>query len=182
MKYWRATALVLTLVIIALAGCSHGPADTFGERDAVPILAAKVVQKTVSDSIRAIGRVEAFSTVDVKSQINGQVMQVHFRQGEDVKQGDLLFTIDPRPFDAALRQAEANLAKDRAQYREAAADERRYAVLLKQNVGSRQQYDQVEATRCRAVGLDGSRRSGGADRALESRVLRDSRAYRRPHR
>ncbi|HMD03893.1 MAG TPA: efflux RND transporter periplasmic adaptor subunit [Candidatus Binatus sp.] len=136
----------MTLVIIALAGCSHGPADTFGERDAVPILAAKVVQKTVSDSIRAIGRVEAFSTVDVKSQINGQVMQVHFRQGEDVKQGDLLFTIDPRPFDAALRQAEANLAKDRAQYREAAADERRYAVLLKQNVGSRQQYDQVEAT------------------------------------
>ncbi len=146
MKHRRATAPVLTLAIIALAGCSHGPADTFGERDAVPILAAKVVQKTVSDSIRAIGRVEAFSTVDVKSQINGQVMQVHFRQGEDVKQGDLLFTIDPRPFDAALRQAEANLAKDRAQYREAAADERRYAVLLKQNVGSRQQYDQVEAT------------------------------------
>ena len=145
MKYWRATALILTLVIIALAGCSHGPADTFGERDAVPILAAKVVQKTVSDSIRAIGRVEAFSTVDVKSQINGQVMQVHFLQGQDVKQGDLLFTIDPRPFEAALQQAQANLAKDRAQYRMAAADEHRYSVLLKQNVGSRQQYDQVEA-------------------------------------
>jgi len=129
-----------------MAGCSHGPADTFGEREAVPILAAKVVQKTVSDTIRAIGRVEAFSTVDVKAQINGQVMEVHFRQGQDVKQGDLLFTIDPRPFQAALEQAQANLAKDRAQYRQAAADERRYATLLKQNVGSRQQYDQVEAT------------------------------------
>ena len=146
MKQWRATALVPTLALIAIAGCSHGPADTFGEREAVPILAAKVVQKTVSDSIRAIGRVEAFSTVDVKAQINGQVMQVHFRQGQDVKQGDPLFTIDPRPFQAALEQAQANLAKDRAQYRQAAADERRYATLLKQNVSSRQQYDQVEAT------------------------------------
>jgi multidrug efflux system membrane fusion protein len=146
LKQWRATALVPTLALIAIAGCSHGPVDTFGEREAVPILAAKVVQKTVSDSIRAIGRVEAFSTVDVKAQINGQVMQVHFRQGQDVKQGDPLFTIDPRPFQAALEQAQANLAKDRAQYRQAAADERRYATLLKQNVSSRQQYDQVEAT------------------------------------
>lgn len=146
MKQWCAIALVPTLALIAIAGCSHGPADTFGERDAVPILAAKVVQKTVSDTIRAIGRVEAFSTVDVKAQINGQVMQVHFLQGQDVKQGDLLFTIDPRPFEAALQQAQANLAKDRAQYREAAADEHRYSVLLKENVGSRQQYDQVEAT------------------------------------
>ncbi len=145
MKQWCATALISTLVLIA-AGCSHGPADTFGERDAVPVLAAKAVQKTVYDSIRAIGRVEAFSTVDVKAQINGQVMQVHFRQGQDVKQGDLLFTIDPRPFEAALQQAQANLAKDRAQYRQAAADEQRYSTLLRENVGSRQQYDQVEAT------------------------------------
>ena len=128
-----------------MAGCSHGPADSFSEREAVPILAAKVEQKTVSDTIRAIGRVEAFSTVDVKAQISGQIMQVNFRQGQDVKQGDLLFTIDPRPFDAALRQAQANLAKDRAQYRQAAADEHRYSTLLKERVGSRQQYEQVEA-------------------------------------
>jgi len=146
LKHWCVTALVPTLALIAIAGCSHGPADTFGERDAVPVLAAKVVQKNVADTIRAIGRVEAFSTVDVKAQINGQVMQVHFLQGQDVKQGDLLFTIDPRPFEAALQQAQANLAKDRAQYREAAADEQRYLTLLKENVGSRQQYDQVEAT------------------------------------
>ncbi len=146
MKDWRATALVTTLALIAMAGCSHGPADTFGERDAVPVLAAKVVQKTVSDTIHAIGRVEAFSTVEVKAQISGQIMQVHFRQGQDVKQGDLLFTIDPRPFEAALGQAQANLLKDRAQYRQAAADERRYSILLKESVGSRQQYDQAEAT------------------------------------
>src|SRR6266404_5065186 len=72
-------------------------------------------------------------------------MQVNFRQGQDVKQGDLLFTIDPRPFEAALRQAQANLAKDRAMAHQADADEKRYALLLKQEVGSRQQYDQIEA-------------------------------------
>jgi multidrug efflux system membrane fusion protein len=142
----RDAIALLALALLAIAGCSHGSGDTFGERDAVPILAAKVEQKTVSDTIRAIGRVEAFSTVDVKAQVNGQVMQVHFRQGQDVKQGDLLFIIDPRPFDAALHQAEANLAKDRAQYKQAAADERRYSTLLSQGVGSRQQYDQVEAS------------------------------------
>ena len=136
---------VSTLALILVAGCSHGPTDTFGEHEAVPVLAAKVVQKTVADTIHAIGRVEAYSTVDVKAQINGQIMQVNFRQGQDVKQGDLLFTIDPRPFEAALRQAQANLAKDRAMYHQAAADEQRYAVLLKQEVGSRQQYDQIEA-------------------------------------
>ena len=135
-----------TLMLIAIAGCSHGPADRFGESEAVPVLAAKVVQKTVADTIRAIGRVEAFSTVDVKAQISGQVMEVKFRQGEDVKQGDLLFMIDPRPFEAALRQAQANLAKDRAQARQAAVDARRYSTLMKQNVASRQQYDQAEAS------------------------------------
>ena len=122
----------------------------------MPILAAKVEQKTVADTIRAIGRVEAFSTVEVKAQINGQVMQVHFRQGQDVKQGDLLFTIDPRPFDAALRQAQANLARDRAQYREAATDaaalrgaaqaECRVAPAIRSGRGDGR----------RAVGLDGS--------------------------
>ena len=141
-----ATVAVSTLMLIAIAGCSHGPADTFGENEAVPVLAAKVVQKTVADTIHAIGRVEAYSTVDVKAQISGQVMEVKFRQGQDVKQGDLLFTIDPRPFEAALRQAEANLAKDRAQAHQAAMDERRQASLISQNVGSRQQYDQAEAS------------------------------------
>ena len=146
MKRWRATLVVPTIALIAMAGCSHGPADTFGEREAVPILAAKVEQKTVSDTIRAIGRVEAFSTVEIKAQISGQIMQVNFRQGQDVKMGDLLFTIDPRPFEAALHQARANLEKDRAQYRQAAADEQRYSTLFRQRVGSRQQYDQAEAT------------------------------------
>jgi multidrug efflux system membrane fusion protein len=130
-----------------LAGCSREPSETgMGARETVPILAAKAVQRTVADSIHAIGRIEAFATVEIKAQINGQVTEVNFHEGQEVKKGDLLFTIDPRPFQAALRQAEANLAKDRAQFSQASADERRYSYLLKQGVGSQQQYDQAESS------------------------------------
>ena len=136
----------------------------------VPVLIAKVVQKTVPIQIRAIGRVEAFSTVDVKAQINGQVMQVHFRQGQDVKQGDLLFTIDPRPFEAALasgagesRQGSRAIPAGRgrrASLRDPAQAERRLAPAIRSGRGY-----------CRrALGLDAGRRSCGADRQIESRV------------
>ncbi len=145
LKEWLA---IMSLAgIVALAGCSRGSSEpSFGERGPVPVLAAKVVQKNVADTIHAIGRIEPFSTVDIKSQINGQVMQVNFREGQEVKKGDLLFTIDPRPFEAALRQAEANLAKDRALARQTSAEEQRYAFLLQQGVGSQQQYDQANAS------------------------------------
>src|SRR5271169_5691487 len=93
----RATALaaIVAFATALACGCSKGGGDPFGEHDAVPILAAKVVQRNVADTIHAIGRVEAYSTVEIKAQINGQVTQVNFREGQDVKQGDLLFTIDP---------------------------------------------------------------------------------------
>ena len=170
------------LMLIAIAGCSHGPVDRFGEGEAVPVLAAKVVQKTVADTIHAIGRVEAFSTVDVKAQISGQVMQVNFRQGQDVKQGDLLFTIDPRPFEAALREAQANLAKDRAQARQAAIDEGRQASLLKQNVGSRQQYDQAVASAAALAATVQADEAAVQTAKLNLEYTANSRADRRTHR
>ncbi len=140
------TLAACAAAVAAVLGCSRGSSDQQFEREAVPVLVARAVQKTVAVRLHAIGRVEAYSTVDVKAQISGEVTQVHFHQGQDVRKGDLLFTIDPRPFDAALHQAEANLAKDRAQAQQAAADEKRYAFLLKQGVGSQQQYDQAHAT------------------------------------
>jgi membrane fusion protein, multidrug efflux system len=148
-------AFALAAVLLAI-GCSRGPDEhTFG-REAVPVLAAKAVEKTVANQVHAIGRVEAFSTVNVKSQVAGQIMAVHFKEGDSVKQGDLLFTIDPRPFQAALLQAQANLARDAAQARKSDADEQRYAFLLKQGVGSRQQFDQAQAE------------AGAADAAVEA--------------
>ncbi len=144
---FKLIALAACAAAITAFGCSRGSGDSHYEgREAVPVLVAKAVQKTIAVKLHAIGRVEAYSTVDVKAQISGEVTQVRFHQGQDVKKGDVLFTIDPRPFEAALHQAQANLAKDRAQAAQAAADEKRYEFLLKQGVGSQQQYDQAHAT------------------------------------
>ncbi len=179
---WCATALIPAFALIAMAGCSHGPADTFGEREAVPILAAKVEQKTVSDTIRAIGRVEAFSTVDVKAQISGQIMQVNFRQGQDVKQGDLLFTIDTAP---VRSRAESGAGESRQGSRAVPAGRRRRASLLDSAQGESRIAPAIRSGRGysrRAVSVDASGRSRGADCEAESRVLRDSRADRRAHR
>lgn len=136
---------VIAIAIVAAPGCRGAGDNNFEGRQAVPVLVAKVVQKTVESKVNAIGKVEAYSTVNVKAQIDGVVTEVHFHEGQDVKKGDLLFTIDPRPFEAMLHQAQANLARDAAQRKQAAADEQRYSFLLKQGVGSRQQYDQAEA-------------------------------------
>jgi membrane fusion protein, multidrug efflux system len=146
----RLVALVIAGAVSAAmigSGCSRKSTQGgFGEHGAVPVLVAKAVQTTVATRINAIGRVEAYSTVNIKAQVDAQIMQVHFKEGQMVKKGDLLFTLDPRPFEAALRQAQANLAKDKAQAAQATADEQRYAYLLKQGVGSQQQYDQAHAT------------------------------------
>jgi multidrug efflux system membrane fusion protein len=99
-----------------------------------------VLQKTVL--VRAIGAVEAYSTIVVKSQAEGELMRVHFKEGQDVKKGDPFFAIDPRPFEAALRQVEANLARDTAQAKNAEVDARRYAELLQRRLVAQADYDQ----------------------------------------
>jgi len=112
-------------------------------REAVPVLVATAVQKTVPLQIRAVGNVEAYSVVSVKSQVTGVLTQAHFKEGQDVKKGQLLFTIDPRPFEAALKQSEANLARDTAQLRNLREQVRRYNELVEKQYVSREQYDQI---------------------------------------
>jgi multidrug efflux system membrane fusion protein len=114
-------------------------------RDAVPVLIATATQKTMPLQIRAVGNVEAYSTVAVKSQVTGVLTQAHFKEGQDVKKGQLLFTIDPRPFEAALKQTEANLARDTAQLQNSREQARRYAELVKKQYVSQEQYDQIRA-------------------------------------
>jgi multidrug efflux system membrane fusion protein len=105
-----------------------------------------VTEKTVPVELKVIGNVEAYSTVSIKSRLSGQLVQVNFKEGQDVKQGDLLFVIDPRPYEAALRQAEANLARDKALATKAQADAGRYAELIRKQFVSQQDYDQAKAT------------------------------------
>ena len=124
---------------------------------ALPVEVATVVQKQVPVQLRTIGTVQAYSTVTVKSRVAGQIMRVSFREGQDVTKGELLFMIDPRSFEAMLkqaeanlerdlahvRQAEANLERDMAQEKNAKADADRYQMLLDKGVVARQQYDKV---------------------------------------
>ncbi len=136
-------ALALALLF---SGCRGGDAgQSFGGRGPVPVLVAKAIRKTVAQRLHAIGRVEAYSTVEIKSQISGQLMHVHFKEGQEVRKGDLLFTIDPRPFEAALNQATAALNRDQAQKAQLANNFSRYETLLKEGVGSRQQYDEAKS-------------------------------------
>jgi len=113
-------------------------------REAVPVLVATAVQKSVPVQIRAVGNVEAYTTVSVKSQVTGVLQQAHFKEGQDVKKGQMLFTIDSRPLEAALKQAEANLARDAAQLKNLREQVRRYAELVEKQYVSREQYDQIK--------------------------------------
>jgi multidrug efflux system membrane fusion protein len=107
------------------------------------VTVATVEQKEIPVTIRAIGNVEPIEKVDVKSQIAGQVMSVHFKEGQEVKKGDLLFEIDPRQARADLDKAIGQLARDKAAAANAKADAARYAALFKEGVTSKQEYDRV---------------------------------------
>lgn len=111
--------------------------------EAVPVRVVIAVRKSVPIEIRAVGNVEAYSVVSIKSQVTGVLTHAHFKEGQDVKKGQLLFTIDPRPFEAAVKQAEANLARDTAQVKNLREQVRRYAELVEKQYVSREQYDQI---------------------------------------
>ncbi len=137
------TTLAAAAALILLAGCSGG--GKAGAPPAVPVTAAKAARKDVPQLLSAIGSVEPYTTVGVKAQVGGELQRVHFQEGQDVKRGDPLFTIDPRPYQAALRQAEANLARDKAQAQSAKANASRYAELVKKDYVTRQDYDNAVA-------------------------------------
>jgi len=117
-----------------------------GSRDAVPVTVATVTQKNMPVQLAATGTVEAYSTVSMRAQVGGVITKVSFTQGQDVKQGDPLFTIDARPLEAALKQAEANLQRDTAQLQNSREQARRYAELVKKQYVSQEQYDQIKTT------------------------------------
>lgn len=136
------TALVA--LSLFLSACTTRTAET-APNLAVPVTVAKAEQKTVPINLTAIGTAEAFSTVSIKSQVNAILEQVHFKQGDFVKKGDLLFTLDARPFQSSLAQAQANLARDKAQEELNQVQATRYEKLFAAGVAPREQYDQMRA-------------------------------------
>jgi multidrug efflux system membrane fusion protein len=166
--------VLLTFPAIVLVGCKQpakGPA-TAGP-PVVPVSAAQATRESAPTELRVVGAAEASAIVQVKSQVAGELVRVAFTEGQNVAQGDLLFQIDPRPFEEAVRQAEAAagrdraqiaqaeaaLARDQAQARFAETDAARYGDLQKEGLASRSQSDQSRA------GADVARESARATQA-----------------
>jgi multidrug efflux system membrane fusion protein len=124
-----------------LAGCDRDAAPA-GSAPAVPVQVALVLQQDVPRRVEAIGTVQALRTVSVKSQVDGIIAEVHFKEGEEVKAGDPLVTLDRRPFENAVLQARAALASARAQDAQAGADAARYSHLDQQSAISKEAYAQ----------------------------------------
>jgi multidrug efflux system membrane fusion protein len=136
---------IFVLSVLALAaGCSkQEKANANGPVPAVPVTVATVEKRDVPVTIRAIGNVEPIEKVEIKSQVAGQVIAVHFKEGQDVQKGDLLFEIDPRQTQADLNKAQGQLTKDKAMAVMARADANRFEALFKEGVTSKQEYDRA---------------------------------------
>lgn len=111
----------------------------------VAVSAEKIVQKNVTAYFDTIGTVQPYTSVAVQSQVDGQIINVGFTEGQLVQKDQLLFTVDPRPFQIALQQAQANLAKDQAQLNNARLNLQRNEKLLKKGYVAAQDYDQLRA-------------------------------------
>ena len=109
-------------VALALASCGNASSAKPRFAPAVPVLLASVEQRTMPLAVRAVGHVEPIESVAVRPQVGGVLQEVHFSEGQKVAKGQVIFTIDPRPYQAALRESEARLARDSAMLRKADAD------------------------------------------------------------
>jgi multidrug efflux system membrane fusion protein len=152
----KAMTAVTTLCLFLSVGCSRKGA---GGPTRVPVTVARAEQRAVPFEIAATGTAEPRQTVSVQSQVTGVLTQVAFREGDDVATGQVLFQIDPRPFQAALAQAQAMLARDQAQAQSAVLDAQRYAELVKQDYVTKSDY---EAKRAAADALQAAVRADSA--------------------
>ena len=132
----------------ALASCSRGQKDAkaSGPPPAVPVGVAAVKQRDFPVYLTGLGSVTAFNTVSLKTRIDGQITQVNFVEGQEVKEGELLIQIDPRPYQVALEQAQANLQRDEAQLNNAKVQYERMKALYEGGVIAKQDLDTQEAS------------------------------------
>src|SRR5438132_190231 len=161
----KAMTAVATLCLFLSVGCSRKGA---GGPARVPVTVARAEQRAIPFEIAATGTAEPRQTVSVQSQVTGVLTQVAFREGDDVAAGQVLFQIDPRPFQAALEQAQAMLARDQAQAQSAVLDAQRYAELVKQDYVTKSDY---EAKRAAADALQAAVRADSAAVANQVGVL-----------
>jgi multidrug efflux system membrane fusion protein len=146
----RATVAIGVVVVAAALGWAaysytgggHAAPSASANPPPVPVSPGTTETRDMPVYVRGIGTVQAFNTVTVKSRVDGQIVKVDFTEGQEVKAGDPLFEIDPRPFQAALAQASAAKEKDQAQLTSAEADLKRYSQLVGPGYQTRQSFDQ----------------------------------------
>jgi multidrug efflux system membrane fusion protein len=144
---------------VLLSGCANKAAQQAFDRPPAPVTVTDAIAQDVPTYLDAIGKTVAREVVAIQPQVSGRITKIHFTDGANVKKGDMLFTIDPRPFEAALQQAQANVSKDVALKKQAESNLAReiaqakwgkvqvdrYRVLVEQGVVSREQYEELRA-------------------------------------
>ncbi|WP_035497537.1 efflux RND transporter periplasmic adaptor subunit [Citrifermentans bremense] len=135
-------AVSLVTVLLSLSACSTEK-EKPKAKPAIPVAVATAARKDVPVQLKAIGNIEPFNSVAIKSQVNGQIAKVHFQDGCDVQKGALLVTLQPESFQAALNQSEAALTRDLAQAKFAREQAERYRQLVAEGIVTKDQYDQL---------------------------------------
>ena len=152
------TFLLIAALAAATSGCVNKAQQNF-ERPPAPVTVTAAVSQDVSNYLDALGKIVARETVSIQPQVSGRITQIHFTDGANVRKGQLLFTIDPRPFEAKLKEAQANLSRDVALKKQAEANlarevarekwgyaqVERYRILVEQGVVAKEQYEQLRA-------------------------------------
>src|SRR5687767_8988144 len=152
------TFLLIAALAAATSACVNKAQQNF-ERPPAPVTVTAAVSQDVSNYLDALGKIVARETVSIQPQVSGRITQIHFTDGANVRKGQLLFTIDPRPFEAKLREAQANLSRDVALKKQAEANlarevarekwgyaqVERYRTLVEQGVVAKEQYEQLRA-------------------------------------
>jgi len=142
----RVLFLTLAAFPFLLSGCSNKEqATAASERPPAPVVVAAVEQRSIPVQIRTNGNVEAYQTVQIRSQVNGQIQKIFFKEGEDVRQGQPLFQLDKRPFQADLEKAIGQLHHDEAQAENSRMQADRYSGLEKEGIVAHEQADQLRA-------------------------------------
>jgi membrane fusion protein, multidrug efflux system len=186
--------IIVFILILLLAGCSSEKAAAVAQQQApaAPVLVSKAMLKSVPIEIQSVGNAEAYSSVSVKSQVGGELTVVDFKEGTDVRKGDRLFVIDPRPYESQVAQAEATLAKDKAQLQAAQANlskeiaqeefaqaqAKRYSELLQKGLLASDSAEQInaqakaasEAVRADRAEIESMQANIAADRAALDRA------------
>ena len=145
----RLPILLISVAVLVMSGCGSkeqvqaagGPAG----RPAAPVVVASVEQRDIPVQIHAIGNVEAYQTVQIRSQVNGQIQKIFFKEGEDVREGQQLFQLDQRALQADLDKATGQLKHDQAQAENSRLQAERYSGLEKEGIAAHEQADQLRA-------------------------------------